>query len=488
MLTDHYDLETFQTLMEDVDRANGEVEEKQARDEVKAFTTRTFSGLLGDGRMTIFMNEFSCRLPLVPKTLEEFLANEQYGDLADDALPANDMDYSNYEGRFRFRLGKATGASGGKFKLTVWACRVCRRYYQVTWNGNFEPVIDENLYALPHLGRLSTTLLHTVQRNDRHDEEFADLPREITLRVATSILKLAAVVFRRDDAHTELVAPVKVLGDVHGQITTVEQAYTILDDPTVRHGNASSQFWLRSLHSRCPGFSLPQVPLLMMGDTCDRGPNSLFVDLFAAVMGLWDRPSIAVLRGNHETRRVNGYKKAKGMTLKKECRKRFANKKEADQLWGAINVLFDNLPYGATIKHRDDPNAKCLICVHGGPVPSYESLKSWNTIDRAKLNRELRLHQAMWNDPNEDASYKGGFKKSDRTKRAQLMSESEFDSCLQANNARAMVRGHGEAPGGFKEEWGGKVVTVTSCHKGGELGCLLEVEHDLALRFRTFAD
>jgi hypothetical protein len=245
-LTDHYDVETLRILMEDVDRANGDDELEKAREKVKAFTTRTFSGLLGDGGMMIFMNDSSCRLPLVPKTLEELLANEmEEGYLAIDALPASDANYSSYAGKFRFVLGQATGTKGDNFALTVWACRVCRRYYRVTWNGKFEPVIDENLYALPHLGRLGFTLLHAVNRDDYFDEQFARLPGEITLSVATSILKLAAVVFRRDGAHTELVAPVKILGDVHGEMTTVQKAYSILNDPTVRRGNGSSQFWLR---------------------------------------------------------------------------------------------------------------------------------------------------------------------------------------------------------------------------------------------------
>jgi Calcineurin-like phosphoesterase len=226
----------------------------------------------------------------------------------------------------------------------------------------------------------------------------------------------------------------------------------------------------------------------MMGDTCDQGHNSILVDLFAAIMKLWNSRSIYVLRGNHETRSVNEVVDVEWMTLKKECSIRFENEEEAGQLWKTMNVLFDNLPYGATIKHRDDPNADPLICVHGGPVPSFLSLKTWDTIDRACKTREKRLYPAMWADPNEDASYEEDFQDSDRTNGTQSMSESVFDRCLEANKARAMVRAHGQAPGGFKEHWGGKVVTVTSCHKGGEAGCLLGVEYDLTLQPNTFSD
>jgi Calcineurin-like phosphoesterase len=486
VLTDHYDLETLYTLLEDVDRAKGDDDVNEAQDKVKAFTTRTFSRLLGDGRM-IFMNEYACHLPLVPRTLEERLAKEKNGHLANDAL-ANDACYKTYQGRVRFILGGMTGTKGGKFSLTVWACRVCRRYYRVSWNGKFEPVIDKSLYALPDLGPLSHTLLTAVERDDFFDEQFAPLPGEITLSVATSILKLAAVVFRRDGAHTELIAPVKVLGDVHGQITTVRKAYSILTDPTVRRGTGCSQFCLTIVALTSPRLLSTQVPLMMMGDTCDRGPNSLFVDLFAAIKKLSDPPSICVLRGNHETRKVNGDKKAQGMTLKRECRIRFEDEEEAFQLWEAMNVLFDNLPYGATINHRDDPNAKPLICVHGGPVPSFLSLETWNYIDRAYRTREKRLHAAMWADPNEDPSYEEDFQDTDRTQGTQLMSESVFDRCLKANKAQRMVRAHGEAPGGFKEMFGGKVVTVTSNHEGGEVGCLLEVNYDLTLHPYTFSD
>lgn len=215
----------------------------------------------------------------------------------------------------------------------------------------------------------------------------------------------------------------------------------------------------------------------MTGITCDRGPNSLLAVLLAAILKLSDSRGIYVLRGEHETPEVNGEDEAEGMTLKKECHERFENETEAVQLWKDINVLFFNLPYGATIHHRNDPNAKPWICVHGGPVPSFESLKTWNAIDRA--NRKKLLRFALGADPIEDASYRGDFQNNGRTQR---MGERVFDYCLEANNARGMLRGHGEAPVGFKEKWGGKVVTVTSNHKGGKVGCVLAVNDDLTLR------
>jgi hypothetical protein len=154
-------------------------------------------------------------------------------------------------------------------------------------------------------------------------------------------------------------------------------------------------------------------------------------------------------------------------SLQAECRQRFG-KAEGDKWWELINDFYDGLPYAVTIKSEKFPNAKGLVCVHGGICPNILNVNAWNRIPRAE--RPVKLDHVVWSDPDEGNRHRDGYGGSDRGGKAQVFGESSLDSFLEENNARAMLRGHGEAEGGWEEIWDRKVLTMNSYHSGGSSG------------------
>ena len=75
---------------------------------------------------------------------------------------------------------------------------------------------------------------------------------------------------------------------------------------------------------------------------------------------------VFLLRGNHETRDVNGWEEHyKEKSFLFQCKMRFGNEK-GDFIWEECNKAFDRLPLSAVIDHE-------IFCIHGGiPRPVSE--------------------------------------------------------------------------------------------------------------------
>ena len=76
-----------------------------------------------------------------------------------------------------------------------------------------------------------------------------------------------------------------------------------------------------------------------------------------------------LLRGNHETRDVNGWEEHyTEKSFLYQCKMRFGEAK-GDFIWEECNRVFDRLPLSAVIDHE-------IFCIHGGiprPVPEHET-------------------------------------------------------------------------------------------------------------------
>ncbi len=147
-----------------------------------------------------------------------------------------------------------------------------------------------------------------------------------------------AKVFETEARSLRLASPVYVFGDLHGNVSDL-------------------RFFAEKIWKL--GISLTAGRFLFLGDYVDRGLFSLECVAYLFALKLLHPHKVFLLRGNHETRAVNGLEEFYGAgCFLSQCKNRFGSE-EGWVVWNQINTAFDRLPLAAVI---DDD----IFCVHGG--------------------------------------------------------------------------------------------------------------------------
>ncbi|KAJ8614569.1 hypothetical protein CTAYLR_004080 [Chrysophaeum taylorii] len=158
---------------------------------------------------------------------------------------------------------------------------------------------------------------------------------------ADDLAALSEVVARkleREPRVARIESPAYVFGDVHGNLEDLHFF--------------SDHIWKL-------GVALVGGHLLFLGDYVDRGLSSLEVVAYLFALKTREPRKVWLLRGNHETRDVNGWKEHYGdRSFLWQCEQRFGPERGA-LVWEAVNDAFDRLPLAALV---DDE----IFCVHGG--------------------------------------------------------------------------------------------------------------------------
>lgn len=155
----------------------------------------------------------------------------------------------------------------------------------------------------------------------------------------------------------ELVPPVVVCGDLHGQF-----------------------FDLLRIFQRCgdPG----KTNYLFLGDYVDRGSQSINTIVLLLLYKIKYPENFFLLRGNHESSGIN-----KVYGFYEECGKK-------NSIWRSINAVFDWLPMAATIDGR-------IFCVHAGISPDLEDIDQLKGIIRPfEIPDKGLLTDLTWADPD----------------------------------------------------------------------------------------
>jgi diadenosine tetraphosphatase ApaH/serine/threonine PP2A family protein phosphatase len=135
-----------------------------------------------------------------------------------------------------------------------------------------------------------------------------------------------------------LQSPAYIFGDIHGNL---EDLHFFSDN-----------IWRL-------GMSLTAGNFLFLGDYVDRGMNCLEVTAYLLAMKLQLPNKVFLLRGNHETRDVNGWEEHYGeRSFIYQCRNRFGDD-IGYRIWEACNQVFDRLPLCGVVDQD-------IFCVHGG--------------------------------------------------------------------------------------------------------------------------
>jgi diadenosine tetraphosphatase ApaH/serine/threonine PP2A family protein phosphatase len=135
-----------------------------------------------------------------------------------------------------------------------------------------------------------------------------------------------------------LQSPCYIFGDIHGNL---EDLHFFSDN-----------IWRL-------GMSLTAGNFLFLGDYVDRGLSCLEVLAYLMAMKLQLPQKVFLLRGNHETRDVNGWEEHYGeRSFIWQCRSRFGDD-IGYRIWEACNQVFDRLPLACVVDQD-------IFCVHGG--------------------------------------------------------------------------------------------------------------------------
>jgi len=135
-----------------------------------------------------------------------------------------------------------------------------------------------------------------------------------------------------------LQSPVYVFGDIHGNL---EDLHFFADN-----------IWKM-------GMDLTAGKFLFLGDYVDRGMSCLECVAYLFGLKILFPHKIDLLRGNHETRDVNGWEMHyMEKSFLHQCKERFGVD-VGEQVWEDCNQAFDRLPLAAVIDHE-------IFCIHGG--------------------------------------------------------------------------------------------------------------------------
>ncbi|PKS08213.1 hypothetical protein jhhlp_005155 [Lomentospora prolificans] len=175
-----------------------------------------------------------------------------------------------------------------------------------------------------------------------------------------AICQRAREVFLSQPALLELDAPVKIVGDVHGQYTDLIRLFEMCGFP-------------------------PSSNYLFLGDYVDRGKQSLETILLLLCYKLKYPENFFLLRGNHEcanVTRVYGFYD--------ECKRRCNVK-----IWKTFVDCFNTLPIAAIVASK-------IFCVHGGLSPALSHMDDIRNIARPTDVPEYGLlNDLLWSDPAE---------------------------------------------------------------------------------------
>ncbi|CCE29791.1 serine/threonine protein phosphatase Pzh1 [Claviceps purpurea] len=173
-----------------------------------------------------------------------------------------------------------------------------------------------------------------------------------------AICQRAREVLLSQPALLELDAPVKIVGDVHGQYTDVIRMFEMCGFP-------------------------PMSNYLFLGDYVDRGKQSLETILLLLCYKVKFPDNFFLLRGNHEcanVTRVYGFYD--------ECKRRCNVK-----IWKTFIDCFNTLPIAAIVAGK-------IFCVHGGLSPALSHMDDIRNIARPTDVPDYGLlNDLLWADP-----------------------------------------------------------------------------------------
>jgi len=241
----------------------------------------------------------------------------------------------------------------------------------------------------------------------------------------------------------ELEAPIKIVGDIHGQYYDLLRLF--------EYG----------------GFP-PDANYLFLGDYVDRGKQSLETICLLLAYKIKYPENFFLLRGNHECASINRI-----YGFYDECKRRYNIK-----LWKTFTDCFNCLPVAAVIDEK-------IFCVHGGLSPEHHSMDQIRRIPRpTDVPDSGILCDLLWSDPDKDIE---GWGENDRGVSFTFGGD-VVAKFLKKHDLDLVCRAHQVVEDGYEFFAKRRLVTIFSapnyCGEFDNAGAMMSVDETLMCSFQ----
>jgi len=241
----------------------------------------------------------------------------------------------------------------------------------------------------------------------------------------------------------ELEAPLKIVGDIHGQYSDLLRLF--------EYG----------------GFP-PDANYLFLGDYVDRGKQSLETINLLLSYKIKYPENFFLLRGNHECASINRI-----YGFYDECKRRYSIK-----LWKTFTDCFNCLPVAAIVDDK-------ILCMHGGLSPE---LKSFEQIRRFLRPTDVPdtglLCDLLWSDPEQRIT---GWGENDRGV-SYTFGPDVVTKFLARHDLDLICRAHQVVEDGYEFFAKRQLVTIFSapnyCGEFDNAGAMMSVDETLMCSFQ----
>ena len=225
------------------------------------------------------------------------------------------------------------------------------------------------------------------------------------------IITLTIKILQKESNLLELMDPVTIVGDIHGQFFDLLKIFEL-------------------------GGSFESTKYLFLGDYVDRGSFSIEVVLLLYAIKLNYPKTVFLLRGNHECRQISSF-----FNFREECLYKYDL-----EVYDLIMESFDWLPVCCIVNNK-------FLAVHGGISPELKTLQDIHNLNRNKETpRSGLLCDLLWSDPvdNDTGESFEKFKANDVRSCSFYYGASAVNSFLKKNKLLAIIRAHEAQLDGYK--------------------------------------
>lgn len=278
------------------------------------------------------------------------------------------------------------------------------------------------------------------------NKEFKKYPniQVLKLKDVQIILAMAKEIISSQPVLLNLVPPLTVCGDIHGNFFDLIRIFEKCGDPS-------------------------KTSYLFLGDYIDRGRYSINTMILLLLYKIKYPQNFFLLRGNHETRSVN-----KQYGFFEECE----NIYNAD-IWNLFNDTFDYFPISALIYNK-------IFCIHGGISPQLKNLNQLTQIKRPIRDTDSGLvGDLLWSDPNKNCSKFSISKRGNGV----FFGQNSLKNFLDKNQLDLLVRSHQMNNNGYDFPFSPcqSLVSIFSssnyCEKFQNFGAVMIVNENLVIKF-----
>ena len=255
------------------------------------------------------------------------------------------------------------------------------------------------------------------------DTEFIQKHAQLTKDQLNAVLSNVKEILDREDKLVKIpCGRIYILGDTHGDINLTIHA--------LKH----------VIPSENPEEHTHFDKLVFLGDFIDSGRYVIQnINLLMSMKALYPE-KIILIRGNHETRKINMQFDFYEQVLRKYGMKIFEK----------YNKIFAKLPLAIITWNN-------IFAIHGGIPQGLENINQLNGLEDCTDPEDKLIFQLLWNDPVER---EGWFFKNFRGKYSKKFGKDAFEHFREQNKIDIVVRAHEHQKGGFKEYFDAKLISL----------------------------